>query len=116
VQNYTPTTHPVNAFKASLRLAFSQAYHGEPLEGPIVLRALFLLPRPARLIWSTRPMPREPHAKKPDKDNLEKALKDALTKLAWRDDAQVFDGRVKKLYAAGDESPGVYCEIEALGS
>ena len=42
------------------------------------------------------------HTTKPDKENAEKAVLDALTRLGfWKDDAQVCDGRVTKRYAAG---------------
>lgn len=34
--------------------------------------------------------------KKPDKDNIEKLIVDALNKIAWHDDAQVMGGGVKR--------------------
>ena len=40
---------------------------------------------------------------KPDKDKLERAVYDALTGILFADDAQVVDGRVRKLYAAQGE-------------
>ncbi len=108
--NYTPAKHPVQAFKASVRLALSRVYAGAPLDGPLELRVVFLMPRPGRLRWKTRPMPRLPHESKPDSDNLLKALKDSLSGLAWHDDAQVSDVVSRKRYAAGDEPP--HCEVE----
>jgi Holliday junction resolvase RusA-like endonuclease len=45
------------------------------------------------------------HEKKPDLDNLLKALKDALTGLAWRDDSQVCQCYCEKRYANHDEQP-----------
>lgn len=109
--NYTPAKHPVQDFKASVRMAFAAAYSGPPLEGPVKLVAVFVLPRPKRLIWKSRPMPRVLHIAKPDLDNLEKALKDSLNGLAWRDDSQVCDVEKMKFVAAGDEQPGVTVEI-----
>jgi Holliday junction resolvase RusA-like endonuclease len=45
-----------------------------------------------------------PHTQKPDKDNLEKAVMDALTSIGiWKDDCQVYDGRTAK-YWSGDKS------------
>jgi Holliday junction resolvase RusA-like endonuclease len=110
--NFTPSKHPVQAFKATARMAAQTAYQGAPLEGPIVLRVLFLMPRPGRLRWKKRPMPREWHTSKPDLDNLEKSLKDALSGLIWIDDAQVCEVRKQKLYCCGDEQPGLMVEIE----
>lgn len=105
--NYTPRTGPVQSFKATVRHAAREAYQGAPLEGPIYLSVAFYMPRPGRLIWKKRPMPRCPHSSKPDLDNLVKAVKDALSGLLWRDDAQVARMSIIKEYAAGDEQPGV---------
>ena len=114
VQNYLPSDHPIQAFKATIRLAFQKAYQGAPMEGPIVFRALFLMPRPGRLLKKKSPQGRIPHTTSPDKSNLEKGLEDALKGLAWVDDCQVFDGRSKKMYVAIGEQPGCYVEIEQL--
>lgn len=48
---------------------------------------------------------------KPDMDNVEKAVWDALTGLVWKDDAQVVDGRRAKFYS---DVPRVEIEIEEL--
>lgn len=114
VQNYTPKRHPVQAFKMAARLAARQAYQGPPIAGPVRLSLLFLLPRPSRLVWKKKPMPREWCPCKPDRDNLEKALLDALKGIIWIDDAQVCDGQVQKMYAAGREGPCVEVRIETL--
>jgi Holliday junction resolvase RusA-like endonuclease len=102
-----PAGHPVNAFKASCRLAASVAYSGAPLEGPLALTLIFVLPRPASKRWKKRAMPREPHTSRPDTDNLVKSIKDSLTKLIWNDDSQIYDLRACKVIAAGDEQPHV---------
>ena len=114
--NYTPKRDPVNGFKATVRHALQEAYTGPPVEGPVVLSAVFLFPRPGRLVWKRRPMPRVEHTGKPDVDNLLKSVKDALSGLAWRDDSQVCRLRdVEKFYAAGDEQPRVEIVIEYPG-
>ena len=110
--NYTPKTSPVQDFKASVRMAASEAYQGEPLSGPLTLRCIFVLPRPGRLMWKTRPMPRERHITKPDVDNLLKSVTDALNQLLWRDDSQVAEVLAEKWIAAGDEQPHVEINIE----
>ncbi len=114
VQNYTPTAHPVTAFKSVVQMRARQAYQGAPLAGPLRVSLLFLMPRPQRLIWKTKPMPREWAAKPIDTDNLFKSCADALTGIIWIDDGQVCDSSTQKMYHAGDESPGVHVEIETL--
>lgn len=49
---------------------------------------------------------------KPDTDNLQKLLKDCMTKVGfWEDDAQVASEIVEKFWA---EIPGIYIRIEEL--
>ena len=107
VQNYTPAKHPVNAFKASIRLAASQVYQGPPLEGPLSVTLTFIFPRPASMQWKKQPQPRAWHMKRPDAENVIKAFLDSLTGTIWRDDAQVSFLQVSKVIASGDEQPGV---------
>lgn len=110
--NYTPTKHPVNAWKATIQLAARQAYQGAPINGPVTLVATCVFPRPQNRIWKTRPMPREPKTGKPDGDNVGKALKDALSGLIFRDDALVWDERIVRYVAAGDEQPHTVVVIQ----
>lgn len=114
VRMYEPKKHPVTAFKATVRMAFQQAYHGPPLTGPLRCSITFVFPRPQNMVWKKRPMPRCWHGKKPDRDNCDKSVMDALKGIAWIDDAQVCDGRIQKLIAAGDEPPHVVIELEEL--
>lgn len=115
VRNFTPAKHPVQAFKAVARMAAHQAYQGPPLEGPLSLRVLFLMPRPGRLRWKKRLMPRQWHTSKPDADNLLKSLKDALSGLVYVDDAQICELTAKKVYCNGSEPPGLWVEIGEAG-
>lgn len=114
IKNYTPAKHKVNDFKATVRMAAAEAYSGAPLDGPLRLSVVFVFPRPGRLIWKKRPMPRVPHCSKPDRDNCEKSLLDALKGQVFIDDAQVCCGEVQKVYAAGDEQPHVSVVIEGV--
>jgi Holliday junction resolvase RusA-like endonuclease len=71
-----------------------------PLEGPLTLVVRFTLVRPPS--WSRRPTkaypwPSVPY-KKPDLDNLIKPVKDALTGIAWGDDAQVVSEAIVKCW------------------
>jgi Holliday junction resolvase RusA-like endonuclease len=50
-------------------------------------------------------------SRRPDLDNLVKAVLDALNGLAWRDDAQIHTLHISKVVAAGDEQPHVQVRI-----
>lgn len=109
---YTPTT--ANAFKATVAMATERAHPGPPLEGPLRVSVIFVLPRPKSMFWKKRPMPREPHCSKPDADNLAKAAMDSLKGIAWHDDAQVADIRVRKFIASGYEQAHTQILIEQI--
>lgn len=106
--------HPILAFKATVRLAAERAYQGAPLEGPLRCDIEFVFPRTTAQVWKTKPMPRLRHTKKPDRDNLDKAVMDSLKGLVWVDDCQVCDGRIEKWIAAGDEQPHTVITITEI--
>lgn len=119
VQNYTPKNDPVNAFKAAVRLAAAAAHQGGPLTGPVELNVTYLMPRPKNHYRTGKhagqlkdDAPRM-HTSKPDRDNLDKALKDALKGICWIDDAQVCDGRSQKMYS--NDTPAAVVEIAGIG-
>lgn len=109
-KNYTPVTHPVNAFKAMVQIAAAEAGIGSPIDGPVGLSVLFVLPRPQSL----KQGPRVRHDKRPDMDNLLKSLLDALNHVAWRDDSRISLLSGGKCYASSTEQPHVEVEIEEL--
>lgn len=113
-RNYTPSDHPVQAFKATIRLAAKAEHSGAPLQGPIRMRCVFVMPRPGRLVWKTKPMPRLAHTSTPDVENIAKAVMDALSGTTFVDDAQVYALDVAKVIAGGDEQPHVTIEIEEI--
>lgn len=124
-QNYQPQTvgtgadrrpHPVVEFKHAVRKAASEAHAGSPLTGPLRVDLVMVFPRPAGMFWKTKPMPRVPHVKTPDRDNVDKAILDAMKSIIFVDDAQVCDGRIQKFVAAGHEQPHVevsICEVSS---
>lgn len=98
-----PVRHPVSAFKATCRVVAHKTYKGPPLEGPLGLSLLFVMPR----VGKSKVKSRVPHDKRPDFDNLAKSCTDALTGLLWRDDNQLYEVRVSKVRAAWNEQPHV---------
>jgi len=111
---YLPNESPIHTFKASCRYVWHQEFDKAPLEGPLHLDVMFVLPRPQRLTKKRKPNPRVHHDRKPDLDNLLKALKDALNKLAWHDDSQVCSCHAGKAYASADEQPHVELTVETI--
>lgn len=82
-----------------------------PFRDPVRVHvtAIFTCPRSE---WRTRaPRPRRWHAKRPDGDNVLKAVKDAANGVLWCDDAQVVIATVKKLIGAQGEAPRVVVRV-----
>ena len=83
-----------------------------PWEGPLRVDLTFYFPRPKSHFRSNgllKPTAPKWHTGKPDRDNSDKAVLDALTNLGiWGDDKQACDGRIQKLYA---DSSGPGCLI-----
>ena len=111
---YQPKKHPSTEFKSTVRMAAQKVYTGPPLTGALRVDCEFVFPRTRAQIWKRKPMPRMHHVKKPDRDNLDKAVCDALTGLLWVDDCQVCDGRVQKWIASGDEQPHVTITVTPI--
>lgn len=111
-QNYTSAKDPVQAFKATIRLSAREAYSGPPLDQPLSMRLVFVMPRPDKLRWKSRPMPRVPFCNKnKDWDNLGKAVSDALNELIYVDDGLLWKVEIEKWFASGDEQPHVAVTI-----
>jgi len=102
---YTPTKNGIAEYKAAIRIEAARCFEGPMLDCPIEVDCIFVFSRPKRLQWKTRPMPRLPMTALRDRDNLDKAVLDALTNVVWTNDKLVFDGRVSKWYADGGEQP-----------
>lgn len=87
----------------------------QPLFGPVQLHvvAVFSLPRSQ---WKKRqPVAMQWHAKRPDSDNVLKAVKDAAGHgVLWLDDSQVADERIQKVTGAQGQAPGVYIAVQAM--
>jgi Holliday junction resolvase RusA-like endonuclease len=110
-QVYTP---PRTAnYEAVLQWAAQLAMAGRaPLTGP--LAAILTAYMPTAPSWSKKKLAAalagEIRPRLPDWDNLAKAT-DALNGVVWRDDSQVADGRVIKLYS---DRPRLEIEVSLL--
>ena len=77
----------------------------KPIEGGIQLEIMAYMPRPMAHYRgkpkkvNLRPSAPIWHTKKPDADNLLKMIKDVMTGRFFKDDAQVCDESIKKLYS-----------------
>src|ERR1017187_3069297 len=118
---YTPLTikssdglrheHPSASWKMIVRNEAEKAWGippCRPWEGPLRVDLTFYFPRPKAHFRSNgelKPNAPRRHTGKPDRDNSDKAVLDALTNLGiWGDDKQVCDGRIQKFYAT---APGL---------
>ncbi len=94
----------------------ARAYRPEvPLEGPLRISIDLLFPRPKSLMRAKDPPGELWHVSRPDRDNCDKAILDALKDDGWyRDDAQVCAGEVQKFYHSKSGVPGARITIEEL--
>ena len=98
---------PVKEAKDLLTAHLAGHRPDKPLAGALQLRTLWLFPK------GRSHKNGEWRITKPDTDNLQKLLKDCMTKCGfWKDDAQVVRETVEKRWA--DEPTGIYIEIAEL--
>lgn len=102
-------------WKAQVQLALADHIPEEPLLGPFAVVMSFALPRPKSLQRKKDPDGVIEHVKKPDADNLAKAVMDAINNLEiWHDDSQVSALTVTKFYTSKDGRPGLALDIVQL--
>ena len=91
---YNPKS--ADAWKEEIKAAFLSC-RKSTITGPVSLTVRFSLPVPKSMkMENSVPVP---HTKKPDTDNLLKAVMDSLTAVGvWKDDAQVFETFAGKYY------------------
>ena len=103
-------------FEDRLSIVAQEAMAGrDPLDGPLELYVEIRMPvplsKPKR--WREAALAGLIHpTKKPDWDNFAKTV-DALNMIVWVDDAQIVDGRVKKIY---HEAPAFVARVREIGS
>ncbi len=108
---YTPAK--TASYEGKVAMAATQAMAGcPPIECPAVICLDVHLP--IARSWSKKAKAAAladlaPPARKPDADNVLKAICDAINGIVWIDDVQVVDVVMRKRYR---DVPGVYVEIE----
>lgn len=111
---YTPAK--TVAYEGLVSHAAAQAMGGHaPLAGACLVELDITCPVPAS--WSKRKQAAALAGTiypttKPDKDNVIKAIYDAMNGIVWRDDVQAVDGVQRKRYGA---VPGVRVRVCVLG-
>lgn len=101
-------------WKATAQQHMLDACDGEPLEGPIRLLVVAVFTCPLSAFRKRNPAQRRYHTKRPDGDNVLKAIKDAATGVLWLDDSQVADARIIKIVGEQGERPGIHVDAAQL--
>lgn len=84
------------------------AHDGDPIDQPVHVRAVFVMPRPKKPRFLTP-------AVTPDLDKMCRALGDALEQSGvLRNDSRITQWDARKIYAEGDAPTGVHVWIEAM--
>ena len=97
--------------QAHFRDALQAAGITAPFQGPLECRILARFTCP-KSDWRKRePVPQRPHAKRPDAENVGKAVLDSATGVVWLDDAQVAKLTIVKVVGAQGEAPGVEVQV-----
>ena len=96
--------------------ARNEDYGGRPLEGPILLEAVFVfLPPtsfPKRKLSQIATGAEMPKITRPDLKNLIAGIEDGANGILWRDDGQIWNyGNSRKIYGA---RPEVRVKVESL--
>lgn len=114
VRVYDPGT--AEGWKSCIAEAAKAKRPTTPLVGCVHVDIDWFFPRPKRLMRKADSDEPIGHDRKPDRDNLDKAVLDALTVLGfWHDDAQVSAGILRKWYCAKpghrESEPGAWIHI-----
>lgn len=116
---YTPKA--AEGFKSRIHAAAADKRPGAAITGPVRVDIACYFPRPKGHYGSgknaavKKAAAPEWHTSRPDRDNIDKAVLDALTTLGfWRDDAQVCGGETTKKYADRPEEIGCAVTIAAM--
>ena len=105
-------------WRAAVAAAGREAMEGqEPLNPPLALTILFRVPRPASHLNRQGKLRRSSPVfpvSRPDLTKYLRSTEDALTGIAWADDATIVEQWVAKIYAHPSEQPGARITVREL--
>lgn len=110
----------VKPWRRQVAAAYVDHDFGDMLDGPVSVTVDFYLPRPkahystGRNAGALKPSAPAEHLTMPDLDKLTRAVGDALTRLAWRDDSQIVAWHAYKHYASADHPVGAQITIQEV--
>lgn len=108
---YDPGT--ADGWKSAIAIAVREHLPPAPIESPVRIVLRFAFPRPKRLQRKRDTSAPIPHVGRPDLDNLQKAVFDALTAVGlWTDDGVIQTVDARKWYCAAGEAPGLEMRVE----
>lgn len=83
-------------------------------DGPVLLDVWFYFPRPQKFLTKKYAALDVAHTTKPDSDKCLRVVKDALSRVVYRDDSCVVDAYVHKRYCAAGELPRAEITVRAV--
>lgn len=111
---YYPKTYKDFVKRAS---SFIEAVYADQIgllqEEPLEIECIFIFNRPDYMHAKKYPAERVAHTKRPDVDNLVKAINDVLQATGViKDDSQIYYLSCRKYYSAKEEGPSINIEIK----
>ena len=110
----------VKPWRRQVAAAYRDHCFGDMLDGPVSVTVDFYLPRPkahygtGRNAGTLKPSAPAEHRTMPDLDKLTRAVGDAPTRLAWRDDSQIVAWHAYKHYTTPEHPVGATITIQEL--
>ena len=114
---YTPAK--TKNYERAIQLAFQNKYKDlAPLKGPLKIKVdcYMYIPKHTSNIRRKRKNDKEIlPTKKPDFDNMAKSITDSLNGLAYEDDNQIVDARIRKFFSDDQRAEITIWEVEEEG-
>jgi Holliday junction resolvase RusA-like endonuclease len=101
------TTNKTRSYEDKVGWLAKQAWAGEPSLKPMEIRIQVYVEPPKS--WSKKRRAKAiffdtPYLSKPDNDNIEKAIWDAMRGIVYKDDSQIYNNSCRKFYEAKSET------------
>lgn len=112
---YDPKKSSSWKIDAAWAMAAARRHERPPFEGPVALEVTFYFTCPKSDCRKRDPRPARWHSKRPDLDNLLKAVMDAAKGVLWLDDTQVAEVAMRKFIAAQGAAPETIINCRKIG-